>query len=360
MEARGVPYTGQDKRRIQPIRTDTLETSSKLGEDLRDWLRVCRAGNEGERVERAGDDARSGGRDGLVAAGLLEPGAALEQLATGFVFTEGPVWDAREECLLFSDIGGNARWRWDSRSGVSESRRPSNKGNGMTRDAEGNLVICQYDPVAVVRERPGGEREVLASHYQGKELNSPNDVVVARDGSVYFTDPSYGRSGGHASEGSRPRDLDYQGVYRVSTDGEVSLVVSPGEFEMPNGLCFGLEESLLYIDDTPRGEVKVFDVDSSGGLGNGRVFAELKDPSRPGVPDGLKCDERGNLWVTGPGGIWVFGPRGEKLGFLEMPEVTANLNWGGPGWSELYITASTSIYRLGTSVSGRRSSYMAS
>lgn len=303
-------------------------------------------------------DAGGGGRDGLVAAGLLPPDATLEQLATGFVFTEGPIWDSREECLLFSDIGGNARWRWDARSGVSESRRPSNKGNGMTRDADGNLVICQYDPSGVVREHPNGEREMLASHYQGRELNSPNDVVVAGDGSVYFTDPSYGRAGGHSVEGVRPRDLDYQGVYRISPDGEVSLVVSRDEFEMPNGLCFGPSESLLYIDDTPRGEVKVFDVASSGGLANGRIFAELRDDSRPGVPDGLKCDERGNLWVTGPGGIWVFDPDGEILGFVEMPEVTANLNWGGSDWSELYITASTSIYRLGTSVSGRRSSYM--
>ena len=298
------------------------------------------------------------GRDGLEAAGLLDAGEPIEKLAGGFVFTEGPVWDAREECLLFSDIGGNARWRWDARAGVAESRRPSNKGNGMTRDAEGNLVICQYDPSAVVREGAGGERELLATHFEGKELNSPNDVIVARDGSVYFTDPSYGRGGGHASAGAPPRELDYQGVYRISGAGEVSLVVERDEFEMPNGLCFGLEESLLYIDDTPRGEVKVFDVDASGALSNGRVFAELRDPSRPGVPDGLKCDERGNLWVTGPGGIWVFAPGGDQLGFIEMPEVTANLNWGGPDWSELYLTASTSIYRLRTSVSGRRSSYM--
>lgn len=298
------------------------------------------------------------GRDGLVAAGLLGAGATVERLATGFVFTEGPIWDGREQCLLFSDIGGNARWRWDARSGVTESRRPSNKGNGMTRDAEGNLVICQYDPVGVVRERPDGARETLASHYRGKELNSPNDVVVADDGSVYFTDPSYGRSGGHASQGARPRELDYQGVYRITPAGEVTLVVSEDEFEMPNGLCFSPDESLLYIDDTPRGEVKVFDVDASGGLSNGRVFADLRDPSRPGVPDGLKCDERGNLWVTGPGGIWVFDPAGALSGSVEMPEVTANLNWGGPDWSELYLTASTSIYRLATSVKGRRSSYM--
>ena len=303
-------------------------------------------------------NADGGGREGLVAAGLLEAGAVLEQLATGFVFTEGPIWDPREDCLLFSDIGGNARWRWDAGSGVQESRRPSNKGNGMTRDGAGNLVICQYDPSAVVRERPDGHREMLATHYQGNELNSPNDVVVARDGSVYFTDPSYGRRGGHASEGAGARELDYQGVYRIAPDGQISLVVKPDEFEMPNGLCFDVEESQLYIDDTPRGEVKVFDVDGSGALSNGRVFAELRDPSRAGVPDGLKCDERGNLWVTGPGGIWVFDPGGEQLGFIDMPEVTANLNWGGPDWSELYITASTSIYRLPTSVSGRRSSYM--
>lgn len=309
-------------------------------------------------MQGAEQEAGGGGSERWATAGLLEAGAPLEQLASGFVFTEGPIWDPREECLLFSDIGANTRWRWDARAGVQESRRPANKGNGMTRDADGNLVICQYDPSSVVRERRDGQREVLASHYQGMELNSPNDVVVAGDGSVYFTDPSYGRAGGHSVEGVRPRDLDYQGVYRISPVGELSLVVSEDEFEMPNGLCFGLDDSTLYVDDTPRGEVKVFDVDASGALKNGRVFAELRDPSRPGVPDGLKCDERGNLWVTGPGGIWIFGPGGNRIGFIEMPEVTANLNWGGPAWSELYITASTSIYRLRTLVSGRRSSYM--
>lgn len=297
---------------------------------------------------------------GLVDAGLVAEGEPVERLATGFVFVEGPIWDRGEECLLFSDIGGNARFRWDARSGVSESRRPSNKGNGMTRDADGNLVICQYDPPSVVREHPDGRRETLASHYRGKELNSPNDVVVADDGSVYFTDPSYGRSGGHASEGAAPRDLDYQGVYRITPDGEIALVVSEDEFEMPNGLCFGPSASLLYVDDSPRGEVKAFDVDASGALSNGRVFAVVRDPSRPGVPDGLKCDERGNLWVTGPGGISVFDPAGTKLGAIDMPEVTANLNWGGPDWSELYITASSSIYRLRTAVAGRRASYMGS
>jgi gluconolactonase len=295
---------------------------------------------------------------GLVAAGLLAADAGLEHLATGFGFTEGPIWDATEDCLHFSDIPLDIRRRWDARNGATEARRPANKGNGMTRDGDGNLVICHYGPPVVVRERPDGTREVLARHYQGKELNSPNDVVVARDGSVYFSDPSYGRRGGHASEGAAPRELDYQGVFRVSPGGKLSLVVDEAEFEMPNGLCFSPDESRLYIDDSPRFEVKVFDVNADGSLTSARHFADLHDTDRPGVPDGMKCDDRGNLWATGPGGVWVFDPAGNLLGEVELPEVTANLNWGGPGWSELYLTASTSIFRLKTQVAGSPVSYM--
>lgn len=295
---------------------------------------------------------------GLVDHGLLGPDARLEHLASGFGFTEGPIWDLAEDCLHFSDIPLDIRRRWDAGAGASEALRPAHKGNGMTRDGDGNLVICQYGPPAVVRERRDGTREVLASRYQGKELNSPNDLVVARDGSVYFTDPSYGRRGGHASEGAAPRELDFQGVFRVSPDGELSLVVDEAEFEMPNGLCFSPDESLLYIADSPRFEVKVLDVNADGRLANARRFADLTDSSRPGVPDGMKCDDRGNVWITGPGGVWVFDPAGVLLGEVELPEVTANLNWGGPGWSELYLTASTSVFRLKTLVAGSPVSYM--
>lgn len=292
----------------------------------------------------------------LVAAGLVEPGTRLERLGTGFQFTEGPIWHPEGEFLLFSDMPGDVRRRWDERSGVTEVRRPSNKGNGMTYDAEGNLIVCEHATSLVVRERPDGRREVLASHFEGKELNSPNDVVVATDGSIYFTDPPYGRNEGFGM--SRPRQLDFCGVYRIAPDGEVQLVVERDEFQTPNGLCFGADEAVLYVDDTVGAEVKVFDVSASGALVNGRRFATGLSGPPAGVPDGMKRDARGNIWVTGPGGIWVFAPDGTKLGVVEIPEVAANLNWGGPTWSDLYVTASTSLYRLRVNVSGSPSPYM--
>lgn len=302
-------------------------------------------------VEVLGEAGRS-----LVAAGLVEDGARLERLGHGFQFTEGPIWHQEGKFLLFSDMPGDVRRRWSADGGVTEVRRPSNQANGMTYDAAGNLIVCEHATSRVIRERPDGTHEVLASHFQGKELNSPNDVVVARDGAVYFTDPPYGRQPGFGVV--RPRQLDFCGVYRVATDGEVHLVVDREEFESPNGLCLGADERVLYVDDTTRAEIKVFEIADSGQLRHGRVFASGITGSQPGVPDGMKRDAQGNIWVTGPGGIWVFDPAGTKLGMVEVPEVAANLNWGGADWSDLYITASTSLYRLALAVSGSRSSYM--
>lgn len=292
----------------------------------------------------------------LVAAGLVAAGTRLERLGSGFQFTEGPIWHPQGEFLLFSDMPGDVRRRWDASSGVTEVRRPSNQQNGMTYDAELNLIVCEHATSLVVRERPDGSREVLASHFEGKELNSPNDVVVARDGSIYFTDPPYGRQPGFGHP--RSRQLDFCGVYRIAPDGEVQLVVERDEFQTPNGLCFGADEAVLYVDDTVGAEVKVFEVGTSGELVNGRAFATGIRGAQPGVPDGMKRDAQGNIWVTGPGGIWVFDPDGTKVGMVEIPEVAANLNWGGPSWSELYVTASTSLYRLALTVSGSPASYM--
>jgi gluconolactonase len=289
---------------------------------------------------------------------LLDPDSDVERLATGFIFTEGPIWNAEGEFLLFSDMPGDVRRRWSERDGVEEVMRPANKCNGMVYDAEGNLLVCEHVTSSLVRERPDGTRETLASHFRGRELNSPNDVITRSDGTIYFTDPWYGRTPVFGIE--REHELDFQGVYRIPAGGgEPELAVAEGEFEMPNGLCFSPDESLLYIDDTPRALIEVYDVAADGTLANPRRFFDEigNGVIEHGVPDGMKCDARGNIWVTGPGGVWIISARGEHLGVLEVPENTANLAWGGPDWRTLFIASSTSVYRIRTRVASARLPY---
>jgi gluconolactonase len=289
---------------------------------------------------------------------LVDPAVAVERLATGFRFIEGPIWNANEESLLFNDIPGDVALRWNSRTGVDEVRRPSNKANGMVYDRERNLLICEHITSAVVRERPNGEREVLASHYQGQELNSPNDVITTARGDIYFTDPWYGRMPVFGEE--RARDLPFQGVYRIAAGSRaVHLVAHPDEFAMPNGLCLSPDESLMYVNDTVRAHIKVFNVSPQGSLVNGRIFLSGIGGRSNGesAPDGMKCDERGNVWVTGPGGVWVISQRGEHLGTVHVPEIVGNLTWGGPAWRTLYLASSTSLYRLETKVASARLPY---
>jgi gluconolactonase len=291
---------------------------------------------------------------------LIGEGAEVERLGTGFTFTEGPLWHP-DGYLLFSDMPGDVRRRWDEESGVTEVANPSNKGNGMTWDLDGRLLVCEHVTSSLVRMDPDGTgsgREVVASHYDGKELNSPNDVIVKSDGAIYFTDPTYGRMPVFGVE--REQELDFQGVYRLPPGGgEPELVVD--DFAQPNGLCFNADESLLYINDTERAHIRVFEVGSDGSLSGGDVLADgigTGDLDSGELVDGMKLDERGTIWVTGPGGVWVFSPEGEHVGVLEVPENVGNLNWGGPDWSWLFIPASTSLYRVKTKVSGNRLHYM--
>jgi gluconolactonase len=288
---------------------------------------------------------------------LVDENAEVEQIATGFTFTEGPIWMA-DGSLHFSDMPGDKRRRWHPEEGVTVLRDPSNKCNGMTLDNEGNLIVCEHVTSSVVRERPDGTRETLATHWGDKELNSPNDVVVARDGSIIFTDPTYGRMPGFGLE--REQELDFQGVYRIPPDGgQLELLVD--DFVQPNGLCFSPDESLLYVNDTVRAHIRVFDVGPNHKLSNGRVFAENigdGDLAKGGLVDGMKADERGNIYVTGPEGVWVFSPEGEHLGVIKVPESTGNLNWGESGWKSLFIPSSTSVYRVRMKVAGNRLGYM--
>src|SRR5439155_25190932 len=205
---------------------------------------------------------------------LVESEAQVEKLATGFTFTEGPIWNKEGRFLLFSDMPGDTRRRWSEEDGVAEVAKPSNKGNGMTLDANGRLIVCEHSTSSLVRMDPDGTgsgRQVLASHYEGKELNSPNDGCVKSDGSIWFSDPWYGRMPGFGVE--RERELGWQGVFRLPPGGgDPQLVVDKDEFEQPNGLCFSPDESLLYINDTPKAWIRVDDVGSGGTPANRRMF----------------------------------------------------------------------------------------
>jgi gluconolactonase len=287
---------------------------------------------------------------------LVDENAEVEQIATGFLFTEGPIWMA-DGSLHFSDMPGDKRRRWHPSEGVTILRDPSNKCNGMTRDNDGNLIVCEHVTSSVVRERPDGTRETLATHWGDKELNSPNDVVVASDGSIIFTDPTYGRMPVFGIE--RDQELDFQGVYRLPPGGGLQLLID--DFAQPNGLCFNPDESQLYVNDTTRAHIRVFDVGPDHSLSNGRVFAERigdGDLEKGGLVDGMKLDERGNVYVTGPDGVWIFAPNGEHLGVIEVPESVGNVNWGGDDWRTLFIPASTSVYRIQLKVGGNKLGYM--
>jgi|SRR3954469_16905798 gluconolactonase len=289
---------------------------------------------------------------------LVHENAPVRVVGSGFEFTEGPIWHPRDQFLLFSDIPANTRRRFDGKT-VREQAHPSNKGNGMTYDANLNLLVCEHSTSSVARFLGGadGAREILASHFEGKELNSPNDIVVSKNGSVYFTDPTYGRMPVYGVE--RPTQLGFQGVYRIAADRTLKLMVERPLFTQPNGLCFSPDERLLYVNDTEQANIRVFDV-VEGDLVNMRVFASgIVDPDKPGVPDGMKCDERGNIWVTAPGGLWIYAPDGALIGKVAVPEVVANLHWGGRDWRTLFITASTSLYAIDVKVGPHQEAFMA-
>ncbi len=279
---------------------------------------------------------------------IVERGAEFEQVLTGFKFVEGPAWHPHNKVLVFSDIIGNTLYRWHPGGKPQIIRKPSHMANGNTWDHDGRLLSCEHASSRVSRTAADGNYEVLASHFEGRELNSPNDIVVRHDGSIYFTDPNSGR--GEKYGIARPQELEFQGVYRLDSDtGSLTLLVD--DFSKPNGLCFSRDESLLYINDTDRQHIRVFDVLSDGTLGGSRVWAETGG-KQPGVADGMKVDSDGNLYCCGSGGIHVFDPDGLRIGVIPTPEFAANFAWGGDDLTDLYVTATHSVYRLRTRVPG--------
>jgi sugar lactone lactonase YvrE len=287
---------------------------------------------------------------------LIAPDAPIERVAGGFAFTEGPVW--RGGCLLFSDIPNKriARWR-RLPEGPELTTYATGMSNGLTLDGRGQVLAAEHDGRRVTRVAEDGTRTVLAERFQGKRLNSPNDIVLRSDGSIYFTDPPYGVEPGIRG-GSRPpgwwtkpipgKEQATNGVYRLAPDGTLHLVAD--DFTLPNGLAFSPDESLLYIDDSAQKHIRAFSVRPDGTLANGRILLDMASED-PGVPDGLKVDRAGNVFCTGPGGIWVCRADGTRLGRIVLPELPANLAWGEDG-SVLFITARTSLYRLETRTRG--------
>ncbi len=276
---------------------------------------------------------------------IVDDGLELETLADGFRFTEGPIWHPREKHLIFSDIPSNRTHRWSESEGLSVHREPSERSNGNTYDRQGRMLSCEHGTSSVTREDADGSRSILASHYQGKELNSPNDIVVRENGDIFFTDPTYGR------RAKGDPELDFQGVYKIDgANGALTLLRS--DFEQPNGLAFTVDDHELYVADSPRMHIRKFQVDDDGSLSGGEVFAESTGEGT-GAPDGLKVASTGHVFCAGPGGVHVYDPDdGICLGVIRTPAFCANFTWGGDDFLTFFMTSSQHLYRTRVKVAG--------
>lgn len=293
---------------------------------------------------------------------LIPREATLEAVADGIEWAEGPLWDAQTDTLLFSDVPRNGIFRWKAHGGVAlflpdsgytgearfTGREPGS--NGLAFDAEGRLVMCQHGNRRIARLEHDGTITVLADRFEGKRLNSPNDLVIRSNGDIYFTDPPFGL----AKAFDDPlKELDFQGVFRLNTDGKLTAVVT--DLDAPNGIGFSPDEKTLYVSNAfnERPVWMAYPVLDDGSLGPGRVFAEASGfvKKGEGVPDGLKIDRHGNVFAAGPGGIHIYAPDGTRLGRIETGVPTGNLAWGEEG-STLFIAANHRILRLETATAG--------
>jgi len=275
-------------------------------------------------------------------SGILETSKA-ERLATGFVFTEGPLWHP-DGFYYFVDIRRSNLHRLTPGKEPELVRANTGEGNGTTFDLQGRLVICEGGNRRVTRWSAGGPSEILMDRFEGKRLNRPNDVVCKSDGSIYFTDPGL-------RVPLAERELPSAGVYRIAPDGTTTLVA---DCEYPNGLAFSPDERVLYVANTRWTQyIHALELDPGGGLVRRRVFADMSADETDGVPDGMKVDVEGRVFCTGPGGTWVFAPDGTRLGIIRTPEVPANLAFGGTDLRTLFFTARTSVYTLRMNVPGQ-------
>ena len=266
-----------------------------------------------------------------------------ERLATGFVFTEGPLWHP-DGFYYFVDVRSSVLYRLTPGRPHEVVREKTGGGNGTTFDLQGRLVLCEGENRRVTRTASDGRIEVLMDRFEGKRLNRPNDVVCRSDGSIYFTDPGLRVPLGE-------RELPYAGVYRVAPDATQSLVA---DFEYPNGLAFSPDERRLYVANTRWAQyIHVLELDAAGKMMRRRIFADMSSDETDGVPDGMKVDVEGRVYCTGPGGTWVFAPDGSPLGIIRTPEVPANLAFGGPDLRTLFLTARTSVYTLRATTPGQ-------
>jgi gluconolactonase len=304
---------------------------------------------------------------------IIPADAHVEKLADDFGFLEGPVWvhKGKQQYLLFSDIPANEIKKWTPDGKVSVFLEKSgftgtdasdvglqiNNGkttvtligsNAITLDKQGRIVYCQHGDRAVVRLEKNGKRTVLASEYDGKRLNSPNDLVVASDGSIYFTDPPAGLRQGDKDP---KKELPFDGVYRVA-NGKVQLLAK--DFSRPNGIAFSPDHKYLYVNDTMKKIIMRYELQPDGGIANGQVITDMTADKTPGAPDGMKVDEKGNIYCTGPGGFWIMSPEGKHLATIKPPELPANLAWGDADGKTLYLTARTGLYRIRLNIPGVR------
>jgi gluconolactonase len=272
---------------------------------------------------------------------LVDRGARLEKVAGGFGFTEGPVWDQRKKCLYVSDQVQNKIYRVFA-DGRKETLVSIDNPDGSTFDKDSRFITTASVARSVVEVQPGGKIRTLADRYEGKKFNTPNDLVLGPDGALYFTDPTLDLPK------TEKREIPFQGVYRLGNDGSVRLLIK--DLGQPNGLAFSPDGKRFYVDDSERHDIRVYDVAPNGEMINGRLFG--KEEGSDGVPDGMRVDTKGNLFVTGPAGVWVWDAGGNHLGTIVVPEVAANVAWGDADYQTLYITATTSVYRIKTKASG--------
>ena len=293
---------------------------------------------------------------------LIELTSPIQKLASGFDWSEGPVWIKQGGYLLFSDVPSNTVYRWKEGEGVSIYLKPSGYtgtipragepgSNGLTTDREGRLVLCEHGDRRVGRVETNGRHIALADRFQGKRFNSPNDLCYKSNGDLYFTDPPYGLE---KNVDDPKKEIAFQGVYRLKPSGEITLLTD--KMSRPNGIAFSPDEKTLYVanSDPTNAVWMAYDVKPDGSIANGRVFFDstsMVGPSKKGLPDGMKVDKAGNLFATGPGGVFVFSPDGKHLGTINTGEATANCAWGDDG-STLYITADMYLCRIKTKTRG--------